>query len=155
MKYQKLLVSGLFLSLIGCTANKDNLSKLSSVGNIKYKYWDVIYTTNIFGRYHSPLNRDGKPYSCDKFEINGKVSHYDYLDSVSVIDRGCNTDIKYNPDDFIFESDTILSFGGRKFKIDALTKNIMVLKSISSDKNYMTVIYQASRMQEKEVVKCK
>jgi hypothetical protein len=119
------------------------------------KYWDQVYSTDIYGRingsYPTQYGRPRLPYRCDYFAAKGRVVHYDNVDSATVVDRGADTDIKFNPDQFELR-DSTLSFSGRANKVVALTPQLLVLEYTFEGKKALS-IYIPSRHQVKRVKK--
>ena len=153
MLHKVLLIIASVIGLTACTNKPNKIQNIILTGN-SIKYWDKIYATDIYGRSYSPIDKSHKPMYCDKFEASGRVTHYNYLDSLTIIESGCDSDLIVNPDNFTFESDSILNFGGRNYTVDVISKDIMVLK-FGPDKNRIaTVIYMTSKLQNKKLVKC-
>lgn len=157
MDYRHLLSPSLALLLSACrqvpTFQQDYLTNAG-----KGKYWDCVYSTDIFGRinpsYAAPIARHNFQratitYSCDYFAINHKALHYTNLDSVTIIDRGANTDVKFNPDSFELH-DSTLTFGGHRHKILTLTPQVMVLE-YEYDRRKAISIYLPSKYQKKVI----
>jgi hypothetical protein len=135
MDYRCLLSFSLGLLLFACrqapTSQQDYLTNAG-----KGKYWDCIYSTDVYGHANASYAASAGAayymcpttiYRCDYFASNGQALHYNNIDSVTVIDRGANTDIQYNPDSFDLQANT-LTFGGHRHKILALTPQVMVLE---------------------------
>ncbi|HEX8657956.1 MAG TPA: hypothetical protein VF690_10495 [Hymenobacter sp.] len=143
------------IGIVACSEYRGERNLVDLTGNSGIKYWDVVYSSDIYNRPQNPFSKSGLPNYCIKLERSGRVTHYNYLDSLRIIDRGCNTDVVFNPDSFTFESDSTLRFGGRKYSITFLSKEFMILKFGPDRINRATVIYSASKAQTKEIVRCK
>jgi len=153
MLHKALLVISSLIGFTTCNSKPSNIQHENLTG-ISAKYWDEIYATDIYGIGYSPIDKLGNPTHCNKFETSGKVTHYSYLDSLSISESDCGSDLVVNPDRFNFESDSTLHFGGRTYNVYVLSKDIMVLKFGSSKNRIATVIYKASKLQSKKLVKC-
>lgn len=132
-KYLSSLLLGLLLS--ACRqAPASPQDYLTNAG--EGKYWDCVYSTDVYGHANGSYAPSAGPayyrhatiiYRCDYFASNGQALHYNNIDSVTVIDRGANTDVQYNPGSFKLQANT-LTFGGHRHKILALTPQVMVLE---------------------------
>jgi hypothetical protein len=135
MNYKYLFCLLLGLPLFACCqAPASRRDYLTNAG--KGKYWDCVYSTDVYGHANASYAASAGPayyrhatimYRCDYFASNGQALHYNNVDSVTVIDRGANTDIQYNPDSFTLQDNT-LTFGGHWHNILALTPQVMVLE---------------------------
>jgi hypothetical protein len=134
MKYKYLLCLSIGLLLAACQhAPASQQEYLTNAG--KGKYWDRVYSTDVYGHANASYAPSGPAYylpatiiyGCDYFTSGGQALHYTNIDSVTVIDRGANIDIEYNPDSFELQDNT-LTFGGHRHKILALTPQVMVLE---------------------------
>lgn len=153
MLYKISLIIASIIGFTACTGKPKKIQNTILTGS-GIKYWDKIYTTDVYSRGYSPVNKSHKPMYCDKFEASGRVTHYNYLDSLKIVESGCDSDLIVNPDNFTFESDSALNFGGRTYIVDVISKDIMVLKFGPDRNRIATVIYKASKLQNKELVKC-
>ena len=156
MRHKPLIITGYFLFFItGCSSNNANKNILYLTGNKGLKYWDLIYSTDINNKSQSILKRNGLAKTCISFQPTGRVMHYNCVDSLNLIDSGCNTDIAFNPDKFTLETDSIIYFSGRKYIIETISTNFIILKFGNNRTNRATVIYTASRIQNKNLLRCK
>jgi hypothetical protein len=121
------------------------------------KYWDRIYSTDIFGRINPsyaapagyvPEQRATITYDCDYFASNGQAIHYANVDSSTVTDRGYS-DVIFNPDKFVLR-DSFLTFSGHTHKILTLTPQVMVLE-YEADKKKAISVYLPSKNQTKRI----
>ena len=157
MDYKYLLSLLLGLLLSACRqAPASQQDYLTDAG--RGKYWDCIYSTDVYGHANASYAASAGPeyyrhatiiYRCDYFASNGQALHYDNIDSVSVIDRGANTDIGYNPDRFKLQDNT-LTFGGHRHKILALTPQVMVLEYEYEGRKAIST-YLPSKYQKKTI----
>lgn len=117
------------------------------------KYWDEVYSTDIYGRingsYPTQYGKPRLPYRCDYFAAKGRVVHYRNVDSLTVIDRGGNSDVVFNPDHFRL-GDSTLIYWQDTLKVVALTPKLLVLEH-EFDHKIALRIYVPSRYQQKRV----
>ncbi|MBJ6146426.1 hypothetical protein [Hymenobacter sp. BT559] len=117
------------------------------------KYWDEVYSIDIYGRLNGSYpTRYGQPhlsYRCDYFGAKGQVVHYLNTDSITVVDRGSNSDVRYNPDQFQL-CDSTLIYWHDTLKVVALTPKLLVLEHEFDHKKALR-IYVPSRYQQKRV----
>jgi hypothetical protein len=147
-----LLFPGLSLLSGGChPAPKLREADLTNQG--RGKYWDEVYSTDIYGRlngsYPTRYGQPRLPYRCDYFGAKGRVVHYHNQDSVTVVDRGANSDVVYNPDQYQLRDSTLI-YWQDTLKVVALTPKLLVLEHEFDHKKALR-IYVPSRYQQKRV----
>ena len=123
------------------------------IGSGKVKYWDLVYE-NI-----KPVSNNidfsvEEPKYCIAFTQPNKIIHYKYKDSTCVIDKGCDTDIQFNPDTFVIYSDTAVRFLGNLHRIEYHSVNKLILKRKMEGNVFLYYVYQTSYIQDKTVLKC-
>ncbi len=120
------------------------------------KYWDLIYKGDSIPT-KTLLNPD--PEYCIFLKKPNKIVHYQYEDPFKVIDRGCFTDVKFNPDTFAIKNDSIVNFLGDDYHIKLLTDDSMILKRCWTSGLHkglcMFYMYKKSRIQDKKIFVCK
>ena len=137
--------------LWGCHPEPE-LSESCLTNSEKGKYWDLVYSTDIYGRPNRSYGpRSLQPYDCDYFAADGHVVHYANADSATVEDRGANTDVQFNPDQFQLRGST-LTFGGRTHKVLALLPQLLALEFGPEGKKALRV-YTPSQHQVKRLKK--
>jgi hypothetical protein len=147
---KNLILILLLLLLVSCKKNSTE-KQLLLLTNGSSKYWDEVFVTDSNGVYHNLFLRNS-PYTCTKFEISGKATHYDYGNSMRIVDSNCTSDNYRNPDSFAFISDTVIQIQNHKYIIQHISKDFMVLKYGRNNKE--TITFVASKNQNKIIVKC-
>jgi len=147
---KNLALISLLLLIASCRMNSSE-KQLLYLTNGNYKYWDEVFKTDSNGVYHHIFLKYS-PYTCTKFEISGKATHYDYGNSLRIVDSNCTSDNYRNPDSFAFISDTVIQIQNHKYIIQHLSNDFMVLKYGRNNKENITFV--ASKNQNKIIVKC-